>query len=92
MPQSTPRDSEWPTQTVPLTVYVLNGHLVDRDEGGERFVIGSATVQGSKCEMTLNDDVPVIVRDAIAGGPDHSEFSIGFLPNTEVGVSWHVPS
>lgn len=81
-----------PKQTVPLTVYVRNGHLVDRDEGGERFVIGTADVQGTTVSMTLNDFIDDKVRDALASGPDGSEFNIGFIPGTEVGVTWDVQS
>ena len=69
-----------PLKTVPLTVYLRNGHLVDPEEGGEKVVIGVADVVGGSAYLTLNSEIPVEVRDAVFGERATSYFSIGLGP------------
>lgn len=77
-----------PRYTVPLTVYIRNGHMVDREEGGERFVIGEADIQGTTASMTLLNDVPSEILDAIQSSFDVPYFTIAFGPkNATLGFT-----
>lgn len=67
-------------KTVPLTVYLKNGHLVNPDEGGEKHVIGKAEVKGTEVTMMLNDELPEGVMDAVAGTYGPVPMSLGFEP------------
>jgi len=68
-------------KTVPLTVWVKDGHLVNPGLG-ERHVIGEADVDGTMIFVRLGDRIPDAVMDSLVG-TDGAKFSIGFDPNIE---------
>lgn len=71
-------------KTVPLTVYLKDGHMVDPGtEGAERHVIGEADVDGTMVNMTLMDRVPDAVMDTLIGMDSGAKFSIGFHPDAD---------
>ena len=63
-------------KTVPLTVWIKDGHLVNPGQG-ERVVIGEADVDGTTVSMTLMDIIPDAVMDSLIGDSG-AKFSIGF--------------
>jgi len=78
MPMFGPEDHipDFGKKTVPLTIYLKDGHMVNPGEG-ERIVIGEADVDGTMVNMTLMDIIPDAVMDSLIGDSG-AKFSIGF--------------
>jgi len=68
-------------KTVPLTVNIKDGHLVNPGEG-ERIVIGEATVDGTQVDLVLMDRIPDAVMDSLVG-MSGARFSFAIEPDPE---------
>lgn len=79
-------------KTVPLTVYLKDGHLVDPNTGGEKHVIGKATIRGTEVLMMLNDELPEGVMDAVAGTYGPVPMSLGFEPPVKLAIPKEPPA
>jgi len=86
LPMFGPEDRvpDFGTKTVPLTVYLKDGHMVDPGtEGAECHVIGKADIDGIVVSMTLMDRVPEAVMDSLIGMNSGAKFSIGFVSDDD---------
>ena len=86
-PLGHPKDE--PSKTVPVAIYLKDGHMVESDEGGVRYEVGTATVTGAKVSMTLADQIPDAVMDVLVGSNEGAKFSLAFA--TPQDISFPVP-